>query len=570
MDPKDTFNGVYGSGFDDDEEKNPLSVLEAKRVHNGKITVLGTIVSVSEMYIMLIEESNNNGKPEHRDAKSIQLEDSEKLDQIERLDVILYDDDIGNVTAGEVVKITGNMRIEDKKRNARSKKKINVLHATGIKYINRKDVVVTDNDIEHFYKFAKIPNLITRLTSMFAPNVIGHDDVKLGLLRSIVGGVDRGKKGGGRIDTLEVGDPGTAKSTLAQEVTEIKPNSRFVSAPHASTKTLTAIVDKENDGIVLNLGAIPLSKGGICAINEITSFPLEDQSRLLDVLSEGKLPIDKHGRHYEIPSPTTIIATANPIQATWNNSQTISNDEIELRKNLLDRFTQIYGFRDNITAEQTKDFVKQMNKIRQRRPHNYNFLRKYLMVASNIKDVKVTHEAEYMLNTFWVNAKDKGLLNIRMYYGLFKIAEAQAKFQLMEEIDEEIAKQTIESVQVMMAQYGPTVGMVTGLREVTYMTFLDILQKTKSGITVEELCKKACEQNHEIAEYLGNRWSVEHNHRLRHIIDMLLNHSNVRRIGQKPIVLKWISDLSDYTDLTDINNNISSSQQQDQPDHSNK
>ena len=67
----------------------------------------------------------------------------------------------------------------------------------------------------------------------------------------------------------------------------------------------------------MKLGAIPLSRGAICAINEITSFPLEDQSRLLDVMAEGKVPIDKYGSTHEIPSPTTIIATANPIQTTW-------------------------------------------------------------------------------------------------------------------------------------------------------------------------------------------------------------------------------------------------------------
>ena len=49
---------------------------------------------------------------------------------------------------------------------------------------------------------------------MFAPNVIGHNDKKLGLLRSLVGGcADHGNDNGrrGRINTLLVGDPGTAK-----------------------------------------------------------------------------------------------------------------------------------------------------------------------------------------------------------------------------------------------------------------------------------------------------------------------------------------------------------------------
>ncbi len=209
---KEDIFGIYGSGFENQEDTKPLSVLAAKRIHGGKIAVLGTIVSVSEMYVLQVANPVE-GRPEYKDAKSIQLEDTENLDENERLDVVLYDEMVKNVVAGEIVKICGNIRIEDKK-NGRSNKKYTVLHATSIEYLNRKEVLVTDIDIKCFEVFAKLPRLLDRITSMFAPNIIGHDDVKRGLLRSIVGGIDRGKKSGGRIDTLLVGDPGTAKSKL--------------------------------------------------------------------------------------------------------------------------------------------------------------------------------------------------------------------------------------------------------------------------------------------------------------------------------------------------------------------
>ena len=63
--------------------------------------------------------------------------------------------------------------------------------------------------------------------------------------------------------------------TLAREAVDVKPNSRYVSGPHSSAKTITAIMDKENDGLVLRLVAIHLSKGGICGVNEITEFQLQ-------------------------------------------------------------------------------------------------------------------------------------------------------------------------------------------------------------------------------------------------------------------------------------------------------
>ena len=213
-----------------------------------------------------------------------------------------------------------------------------------------------------------------------------------------------------------------------------------MSAPHASSKTITAIVDKENESVTLRLGAIPLASYAICAIDELTAFPQEEQARLLDVLQEGILDIDKHGRHFMIPAPTTIIATANPIHSRWTERGVISNDEVNILKTLLDRFQQIYGFRDDMDEKQTSDFTKQMSILRKRKPHNYNYLRKFLVYASAVK-TSITPEAEFMLNEFWKKAKIQRTLSIRMYRGLLNIAEAQAKIQLLDMVDSETVQE---------------------------------------------------------------------------------------------------------------------------------
>ena len=101
--------------------------------------------------------------------------------------------------------------VKSKKQGQIKIKKV-VVNATSIKYINRKELVVTPKDVENINKFASYPNLTQRLIAMFAPNVIGHNHIKLGVLRSIVGGDDHGQRGGGRVNTFLVGDPGTAKS----------------------------------------------------------------------------------------------------------------------------------------------------------------------------------------------------------------------------------------------------------------------------------------------------------------------------------------------------------------------
>ena len=55
-----------------------------------------------------------------------------------------------------------------------------------------------------------------------------------------------------------------------------------------------------------------------------------------------------------------------------------------------------------------------------------------------------------MLNEFWIHAKVQKTMTIRGYNSLFRKAEAQAKLQLKNEVDAEIAKQTMESVQLIM------------------------------------------------------------------------------------------------------------------------
>jgi len=545
---RNTAQGPRQQNKDNGEEK-VMSVLEAKKLHVGEMKVIGTIVSVSQMYVLPVDKAQGTiTLTIDRNAKSIQLEDADKLDENERLDAILFDDMIDNVRAGELVKIEGNMELVEKK--SKSKIKNNVLYATSIKYLNRKELVITEDDIEAFDKFVTYRNLLERLVAMFAPNIIGHDDVKRGLLRAIVGGIDRGKESSGRLDTLMPGDIGTAKSKLGAEAAEVKPNSRHVSAPFATTKTITAVPERINEMATLVLGAIPLSSGALCAIDEINMFSLEDQGRLLDIMENGSFDFDKMGIRRRIPAPTTIIATANPVGGNWKDPQVASKDELELRRNLIDRFTQIYSFRDTNEEEQIHDFAQQMDQMSQRRPHNYNFLRKYLMYASSIKDVKFTKEARTLLSRFWAEAKVKGLLSYRMYKGLYKIAEAQAKLQLKTVVDTEIAEQTMDDMREIMVQYGQTVGQITSPHEIAYKTCLDILRSSQGiGMTIEAMCEIAVKTNDEVALYLGYIWKIKHNHKLRSVIDALLNHPNVKRIGENPIVIQFLSDVSDVRDM---------------------
>jgi DNA replicative helicase MCM subunit Mcm2 (Cdc46/Mcm family) len=317
-----------------------------------------------------------------------------------------------------------------------------------------------------------------------------------------------------------------------------------------------AIVDKENDSLVLRLGAAVLAKGSVFAINEIGSMSLENQQHLIDVAEEGRCTVDKYRMHFEIDAPTTIIATANPYNATWSRRFNLTKDEIPTLKTFLDRCDQVYGFRDAPSDEEIKEYTEKKSQMRKRKTHNYNFLKKYLTYIRNVKS-EITEEAEDRLNKFWIKAKVDGAATNRTYDSIFRLAEAQAKLTLSNEVDDDIATKTMESISLMLSRYGTIVETVSSPKDITYEAFFNILKNTKAALSVQELCKIACEESKQVAEYLGNKWLMENNRKIKPIVDMLLNYHNkdVKKVKMKPMVLQYIEEGKDYSavsDATDI------------------
>src|SRR5712691_1490621 len=334
------------------------SVSEAKRLESGQVTVMGTIDSVSTLYKMITKSewrcdnlqctysgSQKFNPPlllpitlnlgvcpkckssafrvthSYQNARTLQLEDIDKTEAddaaADMLEVVVFGDAPANISAGEPIDVVGDLHVEPTlDSSGRGKRLVTILHSNELTYKHKKEIVLTNKDLETFKRHKQIcdaahrreleasnrnetwskeivpMSYVDRVVAMFAPNVIGHNNAKLGLLRSLVGGNadsgggnDNGRRG--RSNTMLVGDPGTAKSQLAREATKILPNSRYVTAQNASGKSLVAIVDKINDTRMLRLGAAVLSKGAICAINEFGAMSMEDQQHLTDIAEEG-------------------------------------------------------------------------------------------------------------------------------------------------------------------------------------------------------------------------------------------------------------------------------------------
>ena len=120
MNPEDVIGREFSFGGNGDNKSNrknetestsnqdkPIPVLEAKRIHSGKVNVIGKIVSYSNMFT--VEKINDQLERKETDARFIALEDIDRLDSNDRLNVMLFDDMVMNYVAGEVVIVSGHM-----------------------------------------------------------------------------------------------------------------------------------------------------------------------------------------------------------------------------------------------------------------------------------------------------------------------------------------------------------------------------------------------------------------------------------------------------------------------------
>ena len=71
------------------------------------------------------------------------------------------------------------------------------------------------------------------------------------------------------------------------------------------------------------------------------------------------------------------------------------------------------------------------------------------------------------------------------------------------------------------------VNVVTNPSDEAYDTCLDILRGSDYAIQFEELIKMACDRNIRVKYYIGNKYKLQDNKKLRSILEKLRNHSQV-------------------------------------------
>jgi DNA replicative helicase MCM subunit Mcm2 (Cdc46/Mcm family) len=123
----------------------------------------------------------------------------------------------------------------------------------------------------------------------------------------------------------------------------------------------------------------------------------EDQGHLLSIMEEGEFTINKHGINAPIKAPTTIIASANPVNVEWKDNEKIDINEIVILRPLVDRFDLVFVFRKPKDKKEIREYGMEKSKLESKCISNYSiFLIKYIEYAKRLKPI-FSDEAKMML-----------------------------------------------------------------------------------------------------------------------------------------------------------------------------
>jgi len=318
-------------------------------------------------------------------------------------------------------------------------------------------------------ELSKDPWIHRKVIRSIAPSIYGYEHIKEAIMYLLFGGVPKQLADitiRGELNTLLIGDPGTAKSALLQYVARIAPRGLYTSGRGTTAAGLTAAVLRERGGgMTLEAGALVLADKGVACIDEIDKMRPEDRVAIHEAMEQHTVSVAKGGIVATLNARTAVLAAANPSLGRYEPYRTVA-ENISLPVTILSRFDLIFVLRDVPEKEHDTKMSEHILNIHRRGaapvepPIPADILRKYISYAKNIKPV-LTEEALQRLRDFYLTMRAASetegspiAITARQLEALVRLAEARARVACRKEILAEDAEAAIAIMRKSLEEVG--------------------------------------------------------------------------------------------------------------------
>ena len=373
------------------------------------------------------------------------------------------------IVPGNVVEVTGIVRETPLKKN--SKKFDIYMEANNVEPRQQEfeQLELDEEEIEHIKEMASDPEIFDRIIRSIAPSIFGHEKIKEAIALQLFGGVRKtredGVKSRGDLHILLIGEPGTGKSQLLKFTGELAPKGRYVVGKSSTGAGLTAsVVKEESTGeFSLEAGAVVLAHKGMAAIDEIDKMSEEDRSSLHEAMEQQQISVSKANIQATLNAQTSILAAGNPKLGRFDPYEPIP-EQINIGDTLLSRFDFIFPVKDEPDKEKDNALANQILS-NHREPEEQDAeidkqqLRRYVAYAKKNVRPDLTQEASDKIQEFYVSMRSSGdedsvPITARQLEAMVRIAEASARAQLKDEVEEEDAQRAIDILTYTLEQVG--------------------------------------------------------------------------------------------------------------------
>ena len=410
------------------------------------------------------------------------------------IDVYVEDDLAGVVETGDRLTVSGVLHLTQVSKGRQKTAKFEA-------YLDGESIEVDETDHNKIDITPDERTQIKRLANgeegtplalaadSLAPKIVGYDYIKRMCILQMVGGEritnPDGSTDRGAINMLLLGDPGTTKSKLVSRVTDIAPRAVPVSGKGAREAGITASAVRDDFGEgewTLKAGAFVKANGGLVCIDELDDMPEEVRSSMLEPMANGSININKAGINAQLNTRVGVIAAGNPKHGRWDGYQDMA-EQFDFDSALLSRFDIIYTLKDKPDPDRDEEIAGHIARHRElskrytkdstslsdeeeadvKPPVDGEILTKWIALAKrqpaptfandSIRQSLVADFAEIRgMNGY--NENSPIPTTFRKLEAILRVAEAAAKLEFSETIEQRHVNTAMDAVKQSMQDYG--------------------------------------------------------------------------------------------------------------------